>query len=349
MMHNACMEQLVARLSALDAEAGAAVRVIGYFDKLTEGHVGLETLVRGAAVLSGSAAGLSDPDRRVSVRVDPDGGAMPAVAEIDATWRSIALAEGGAARAWLETGIHRPVDDLILERLAASVRAVLDRTRGRIVRNDGAALEVLFDACAPPDARQRSVQRLGRSPATTVRVLAMLPDDREATQLPEIGGAAVLLEAVPPAGPALRPAGRIGIGSAVKIVDAAVSWRQARTALRFTAAGTRSDPGPRVVDYAQLGALTLLADAVGPSTPEINDVVRLQRAAEAAPWVLQTLHEIATNRSLRAASQAAHVHHSTLQLRLAQVEQHLGWALSDPHGRLRLHVALTALRLRRTP
>ena len=51
------MQELVARLSALDPEAGTVLKVITYFDKLIEGRVGLETLVRGAAVLSGFVAG----------------------------------------------------------------------------------------------------------------------------------------------------------------------------------------------------------------------------------------------------------------------------------------------------
>ncbi|MFD2353065.1 hypothetical protein ACFSTC_32930 [Nonomuraea ferruginea] len=46
------MRELVGRVSALDTEAGAAVRVIAYFDRLVQAHAGLEAIVRGAAMLA---------------------------------------------------------------------------------------------------------------------------------------------------------------------------------------------------------------------------------------------------------------------------------------------------------
>ncbi|CAM3592563.1 hypothetical protein NOGI109294_04335 [Nocardiopsis gilva] len=67
------MEELAGRLTALDPDAEAAVRVIAYFDRLVEGRAGLEALVRGAAVLSGSPARLIDTDQRVRIRIEPDG------------------------------------------------------------------------------------------------------------------------------------------------------------------------------------------------------------------------------------------------------------------------------------
>ena len=57
------VKELAGRLAALDPDAGAAVRVIAYFDRLNDGHAGLETIVRGAAVLSGCPARLADVDR----------------------------------------------------------------------------------------------------------------------------------------------------------------------------------------------------------------------------------------------------------------------------------------------
>ena len=64
------MQELVGRLAQLDPDAGAAVKVIAYFDRLVEGRAGLEPIVRGAAVLAGCAARLVDEDRRVQVRID---------------------------------------------------------------------------------------------------------------------------------------------------------------------------------------------------------------------------------------------------------------------------------------
>ena len=63
------------RLAALDPDAGAALRVIAYFDKLTETGAGLEAIVRGAAVLAGCPARLAD--ERPGFRVPPYPPSMP--------------------------------------------------------------------------------------------------------------------------------------------------------------------------------------------------------------------------------------------------------------------------------
>lgn len=67
------MKELAGRLTALDPDAGAAVRVIAYFDRLTEGRAGVEALVRGAAVLAGVPARLVDAGRGVRIRIEADG------------------------------------------------------------------------------------------------------------------------------------------------------------------------------------------------------------------------------------------------------------------------------------
>jgi hypothetical protein len=47
------MHHLVAKLDALDPEAGAAIRVISRFDELVEGHAGLGPILCAVATLSG--------------------------------------------------------------------------------------------------------------------------------------------------------------------------------------------------------------------------------------------------------------------------------------------------------
>nr|WP_157475246.1 helix-turn-helix domain-containing protein [Parafrankia sp. EUN1f] len=140
---------------------------------------------------------------------------------------------------------------------------------------------------------------------------------------------------------------RTGVGPAVPVLELPSSWQAARTALRFTAGGTAMDPGPRVVHADQLGGLAVLATAVGPATPPDSDVQALDRAASAAPWMLATLEAVTTSPSLRAAAVGLTVHHSTLQERLHQAEQVLGWSVHDPNGRLRLHLAFVLRRLHR--
>ncbi|MFB6846524.1 helix-turn-helix domain-containing protein [Streptomyces sp. NPDC056373] len=125
------------------------------------------------------------------------------------------------------------------------------------------------------------------------------------------------------------------------------SWAEARTALRFTAEDTPQDPGPSVVRADELGGIALLADLVAPGSEPPEDVRALESAAATAPWLPLTLHAVASTSSLRAAAAEINVHHSTLQERLAQAEQVLGWPVRTPQGRLRLHLALTMRRLAR--
>ncbi|MEU0384735.1 helix-turn-helix domain-containing protein [Streptomyces chartreusis] len=100
------MKELAGRLTALDPDAGAAVRVIAYFDRLAESRAGVEALVRGAAVLSGCPARLVDPERRVHVRVEPDGTRRDTDEPPDPLWPSARLSPDGTATLWLErTGV----------------------------------------------------------------------------------------------------------------------------------------------------------------------------------------------------------------------------------------------------
>ena len=67
------VKELAGRLAALDPDAGAAVQVIAYFDRLVDGRAGLEAIVRGAAVLAGCPARLIDDERRVRIRMTATG------------------------------------------------------------------------------------------------------------------------------------------------------------------------------------------------------------------------------------------------------------------------------------
>ncbi len=330
------MKELAGRLTALDPDAGAAVQVIAYFDRLAESRAGLEALVRGAAVLAGVPARLVDADRRVHVRVEADGTRRETDRPPDAAWPSAALAPGGAAALWLERAEAAPpsvVDAVILERAAGAVRLVLDRTRGRARSDDPALIETALDASAPEPARLHAVRGLGLDPAAPARALA--PRD----------GRPRIVAAHPEA---RLPTGRLGVGPAVPVLDLPLSWAAARTALRFTADGSAQDPGPRVVYADELGGIALLADLVAPGAEPPPDVRALEAAAATTPWLPATLHAVAANASLRAAAVEINVHHSTLQDRLTHAEHLLGWPLRTPQGRLRLQLALTMRHLARS-
>ncbi|MFF7945723.1 PucR family transcriptional regulator [Streptomyces griseorubiginosus] len=333
------MKELAGRLTALDPDAGAAVRVIAYFDRLSESRAGLEALVRGAAVLAGVPARLDDAERRVRVRVEADGTRRDSGAPPDPGWPSAALAPGGATALWLERAEAAPsvVDAVILERAAGAVRLVLDRTRGRAPVDDPALVETVLDAGAPEAARAHAARGLGLDPGGTAR--AMAPRDGRPLVMTGRADAETLT--------GRTGTGRVGVGPEVPVLDLPRSWAQARTALRFTAEGTAQDPGPRVVHAEELGGVALLADLVTPGAEAPPDVRALEAAGASTPWLLATLDAVVSTASLRAAAAEINVHHSTLQDRLSHAEHLLGWPLRTPQGRLRLQLALTMRHLTR--
>jgi hypothetical protein len=324
------MKELAGRLAALDADAGAAVQVIAYFDTLVEGRAGLEAIVRGMAALSGCPARLVDAERGVRIGVTTNGTRTTDLAELDPSWPRASLVPGGHPALWLErAGPPGVVENVVLERAAAAARAVLDRTRGRVGRNDPALIEVLLDPGATAHARRHAADWLGLGSTGRVVVFAD-------------GGVRV----EPPG--STEPDQRSGIGPEVSVLELPDSLAAARKALRFTADGSDLDPGPRVVDATHLGGLVLLADLAGPETPAIPDVQALETAIGQARWVAATLQAVAFTASLRAAATDLNLHHSTLQGRLSHAERWLGWPVHDPSGRLRLQVALILRRLHRS-
>ncbi|MEU4427741.1 helix-turn-helix domain-containing protein [Actinoplanes sp. NPDC024001] len=361
------MKDLAVRLAALDPDAGAALRVIAYFDRLAEGRAGLQTIVRGAAVLAGCPARLTDDARRIQLRVQPDGTDATA-GPPDPSWMSVGVAD--QAVLWLERpGPPGPVDAMVLERAAGAARAVLERTRRQIPPADPASVELTLDAAAPEHLRLTAAARLGLKPSDQVRAIAyagappaLLAAGNRRIGHPVETDTGRMTSVGPLQHAAGRPGGttaadngldatitvqRAGIGPAGPVADLPTSYTAARIALRFTATGTEADPGPTVVHADRLGGLALLAATVGPGTEPIPDVRALDRVAACAPWALATLDAVAETLSLRAAATQLRVHHSTLQERLTHAAPLLGWDIREPQGRLRLQVALALRRLHR--
>ncbi|MER6466069.1 helix-turn-helix domain-containing protein [Streptomyces sp. NPDC001288] len=332
------MKELAGRLAAVDPDAGAAVSVIAYFDRLAESRAGLEALVRGAAVLAGCPARLVDADRRVRVRVVPDGRREDRAGAPDPGWPCVPLVPDGPAALWLErAGAEGPsvVDAVILERASAAVRSVLDRTRGRAPAppvDDPALVETVLDADAPAAARLHAARRLGLDPGD-----------------PSLRVRAVAVAGGPPRivadGHTVPTTGRAGVGPAVAVPDLPRSWAAAVTALRFASDGDARGPAAGVVHADELGGVALLAGLVAPGAEPAPDVRAVRAAAAEAPWMLGTLHAVASTASLRAAAAEVGVHHSTLQDRLTHAEHLLGWSARTPQGRFRLQLALTMLQL----
>lgn len=319
------MHDLAQRLAALDPQASTAVRVISHFDALVASRAGLQAIVRGAATLAGCPARLTDPARRLTVRVLADGVAAPPETDPDPAWPSAPVTADGAAL-WLETSSPPgTVEAVVLERAAAAARTVLERTRSPR-RDDPASVELVLDADAAEADRRTAARRLG------------LPDRARVIAL--AGGEVRIIP-----GEGAVPAGRrAGVGPCVPVDQLPESGRMARLALRLTAEGTEDDPGPRVVHADELGALALLVRAADSASEPVPDVRALEHAAAAAPWVLASLDAVAGAASLRDAARALQLHHSTLQDRLTHAQALLGWDVRRPQGQLRLQLALALRR-----
>jgi hypothetical protein len=336
------MQELVGRLAQLDPDAGAAVKVIAYFDRLIEGGAGLEPIVRGAAVLAGCAARLVDDEHRVRVRVDAEGRVQGEIGSPDPEWLRAPLQPGGPPTLWLErSGPAGPVEAMVLERAASAARNALQRRRSAGQPLDEAGqIAVLLDDTVAAQVRLRVGRQLGIAEKDGVRAVAPAGGQArvESTsgQRWPASSSAASDEAGPP---------RAGIGPTGGLLELPASLAAARTALRLTAEGTERDPGPRVVHADQLGGLAVLAAVIEPDTEPIADVRAIERARAEAPWVLATLVAVATSPSLRTAATSLVVHHSTLQERMTHVEHLLGWSIRDPQGRLRLHLAVAMWRL----
>jgi sugar diacid utilization regulator len=197
-------------------------------------------------------------------------------------------------------------------------------------------------------------------PARPVHVLAVsAPRDRIPKLVAGLGGAtagvraaplgaahAILTRSLPGTFP---PAGvGIGIGPALPAIDAPESWRQARTALRFT---TLHSPEPAVVRADQLGALAVIAQRLrADDIARVADLRVLDRLADESNGAdtLAILTAFCVTGSARKAATEVYRHHSTVTARIAQAESELGFAVGTPGGRLRLELALLLRHLRDT-
>jgi PucR C-terminal helix-turn-helix domain len=368
---------LLLRLSTVDADAEAAVRVIAYFDALVEHRATLPEVVRAAAALAECPAGLERAGDR-PLRAAPDGTPVPDATPAAASG-SVDLEDG---RVWLERpGPPGPLDDLVCERFAITARLLGERRRTPAPHlADPALVELVLAEREAAEDRSRALQLLGLDVAVPVRVVAVTADGRDpgaeavgllargrparSVRVAVIGAvAAVLLQPREGSGAVVadlrsalverareRRGGtaalRVGVGGAVAALDARTSWAQARLAVRFAGDGS-GDVGGDVVDHDALGSLALLAH-VPPATLRADpDVTALDALAADPGGALDVaaLEAFCRTGSLRAAAGVLHLHHSSVASRLAHVEDALGWRLDEPEARFRARLALLARRL----
>lgn len=335
------MKELIQRLSALDEDAGAAMKIILHFDTLLGRGAGLESFLRGAAVLAGHPAGLAHPQHRLYLRVGADG--RPTEPVVDAgevqRWPHHPLDDGSGAVVWVERPEPSSLDGVLLERLAAGVHLTLERVSPAALDDDAGAVEILLSPSSD-DARRKAARRLRLPDGARVHVVASAADapapfSRRSAVLATADGdvRASLVEAV-----RFSSACLAGVGSAVGLHDLPSSWSQALVALRLA---SRIAP---VVRWEELGALSLLAGVPADVRTVHPDVVALREAAR-EPWGLDTLEAVVRTESSRAASAVLGLHHSTVQTRLARLEDLLGYRLATADGRTRATAALVLHRL----
>lgn len=340
------MEALAERLSHLDPEAGGVVRVVMFYDTLMRRRVDLPALGRASAGLAECVVGIRLHGTGKVIRVGPDGRQVPVPAPPTSTL-PITLDEEEIGTVWLERpGPPIPLDELLLDRLAIAAAAVIERYEpARTTMADPALVELVISSDSDEAARARALRLLGFTADLPVRVVAV----RSQLPLSQVGGlicpnrpakaaplAAVGVILATAVDPTLFPAGvRAGIGAA-ESPDR--SWRQARTALRFTS------PREPVIRYDDLGALALLAEIPQDGVRDNTDVAAIARMAD-SPEDLETLDAYCTAGSLRRAAGLLHLHHTSVARRLEQIGRTLGIELTEPTGLIRARLALTAWRL----
>ncbi|MGW0776830.1 PucR family transcriptional regulator [Streptomyces sp. NPDC002835] len=325
------MEALAVRLSGLDPYVDGAMRIIAFYDTLMRRRVDLPALARASAGLAECVAGIRLHHTGRATRVSPHGTEARTPQPPASTTGSITLDEEEVGTVWLERpGPPNPLDEVLLDRLAIAAAAVVERYgSARTTMADPALVELAISADSDEAARARALRLLGFAgdrPAHVVAVRSRLPLDR-------IGGLvcpAGPVKAVPLAGvgvilattldPDRFPAGvRAGIGAAG---SPDWSWRQARTALRFTT------PREPVVRYTDLGALALLAQIPEDDARDNADVAAIARIA-GDPEALETLDAYCATGSLRRAADLLHLHHSSIARRLEQLAK--TWTSNSPN------------------
>jgi hypothetical protein len=341
------MEALAQRLSQLDSHVEGALRVVMFYDTLMRRRVDLPALARASAGLAECTTGIRLHSTGRAIRMSPDGKpacdpALPASSTVPIT-----LDEEEIGTAWLERpGPPSSLDDVVLDRLAIAAAAVVEKYGpARTTMADPALVELVISADSDGAARQRALRLLGFAPDLPVRVIAVrsrLPLDQvgvlvcptRPVKAAPVGDVGVILTTT--MDPARFPAGvRAGIGAGDSPDR---SWRDARTALRFT---TSTQP---VVHYADLGSLALLAHVPQIALRDNVDVTAVARLA-CGPEDLATLDAYCATGSQRRAADVLHLHHSSVARRLDQIGKALGIDLTEPTGLIRARVALTSWRL----
>jgi hypothetical protein len=146
---------------------------------------------------------------------------------------------------------------------------------------------------------------------------------------------------------------QVGVSRLRPADAAAVGWREACTALRFTQPSTR-ERGPYNLEESFLlradwvGSYGILAEFLPADVLAMVDDVQALDAlvAQFGTPLLQALDAVAATNSVREAGRRLRLHHNSVAARVTAAERTMGFTLSEPFGRSRLFQALTLRRLK---
>ncbi|WP_313816066.1 helix-turn-helix domain-containing protein [Citricoccus sp.] len=338
------MEHVLRQMALFDPRAVTALDVIAAFDELAASEGWNEADVALALALAVDLpVRVAVPKTGLVLRATPGGDVGYASDTLHERWVSEAVIEGEGPGLWLELiGTLDVVQSTAMFSAARLLRArrldgadhraagTIDHLAALVDEDHGPAVpEILSRLGLQSSSRCLAVAQ----PGGIVSVLTLRPGDEGRGMHPDEESR-------------LFGDGRTGLGEVVDAFNLRTSWHQARIALAFAAEGTDVDPGPSLVRFEELGAVSLLSDTDGADHP---DVRALEAVCAEYPWAAATLDALVRHSSLRLAASALYTHHSTVQSRLKTVETRLNWDLQSAGGRLRLHLALQLRRLARHP
>ncbi len=331
------MQDLLGRLTALDPDASETLKVVTYFDALVARSVGVESMLRGAAVLSGATVG--QRDGRQIVRVRADGVRIDPI-EPSHAWP--VRESGPGAIAWIEReGPAHTNDTMILERLSLALGII----RARRSVGPESAVELAISSYAGADERAAALPRL-RLGARTLRLVASPPDPAPLPQHPSAVVAtrhgltrATILDAETDAVSAWPDSEglRLGLGTAGPGEHLPRSWSSALVAVRLTS------PAEPVVDVAELGALLLVAEAAEASGSAPSGCRRARRPRRPQSRAARRRRRGA-ERARRSRSAWADIT-SSVQERLTALVEGLGYDPRTSRGHARYVLARMLLTL----
>ena len=365
------MRGLLLRLSDLDPNAGAYLRVIEYFDRLVNNGVSLEALTRASAALSGCTAGLRDEDSGRVIRFDSNGQSSPPLVQPVGIEIPVMIDDVIVGHVWLERENPEPLDEILVERMAVTAGARWRPLRS-IEGTDPALLELVISSAAEDQDRIRALRLMGLSPVQDIRAMAISVSDGDPSEIMQtivssmtaaggitrsaiLGTSGAILIQIPQiklqeslenlSGRSDSKI-RIGLGHSVPASRATESWTTARVASRFADAWHNKST---VVNYEELGALAILAtipSEIAMANPDVKALGALAQM-ESGEQDIEILLSVTWNGSARQAAAELFMHHSSITNRLKHIEDALGLSIQDPVGRLRAQIAAISWRLHR--